>query len=510
MQVDINQLLFIFGFALVLISLFHLPGLKTELNLADEGYLWFGVMQVLNGKVPIRDFRAYDPGRYYWLALLASLFGRKLLVIRLGLLFSQLIALGVALVIVYSVSEKMISVIFAGFILAFWMFPRHKQIDIMFSMTTPFFAVLLAVEPGTSIFILSGCYLSICFLFGLNHGLYASASLFLVMSCLLLGQKINLMEFLFWEAVILGLAAFPVLLMFFFISGYFGDYWEQKISRILKRGTANLPLPIPFLWKKAPFKQKNIESGEQWLIKSLFTFLPVLYISVIIFVLLLTSSITPQHYSWLALSFCGLCYLHHAYSRADLSHLAQSIAPFILLVTIIASEFSYWWIAGLVFAVLSMRYIYWNNQIWIRAAFKRYQVKEFDIGEVVLKLPIKQAAYIERVRTLVDTYSEKGDSVVLLPKILTLYPMMQRKAAVYDIFCVYTASQLEQARMIKEIKSSKSVFVLIHNVAMDQRAELCFERTHPAVWAYLKSAWHCLSEKGLPLNHYAFIPKTEN
>ena len=135
------EILLLLSLSTLLVGVFYLPGIKTDLNIADEGYLWYGTLKVLEGEVPIRDFRAYDPGRYYWLALWMGGLGRTLMSLRIGLLITQIGALTAGLTAVYIATDEALPVILMGFALVAWMYPRHEGIHALHHPLTAFIQV---------------------------------------------------------------------------------------------------------------------------------------------------------------------------------------------------------------------------------------------------------------------------------------------------------------------------------------------------------------------------------
>ncbi|MCL1526238.1 hypothetical protein [Xanthomonas nasturtii] len=84
------------------------------------------MQRIWAGEVPIRDFMAYDPARYYWVAWLTSIWGgRDIIDVRIAVLVFQVAGLGVCLLLLQRKINRrdLFFLIIASFVLCLWMFP---------------------------------------------------------------------------------------------------------------------------------------------------------------------------------------------------------------------------------------------------------------------------------------------------------------------------------------------------------------------------------------------------
>ncbi|MEJ2265110.1 MAG: hypothetical protein P8X95_16825 [Anaerolineales bacterium] len=129
--------------SLALASLLFLLTGHVGLGLGDEGHLWYGMIHTARGAVPIRDFRSYDPGRYYWAAGWSLIFGSGIVVLRIANAVFQFIGLSLGLTAVSRVTTNKWVLALAGMLLAVWMFPAHKVYEHSLAIAAVFFAVFL-------------------------------------------------------------------------------------------------------------------------------------------------------------------------------------------------------------------------------------------------------------------------------------------------------------------------------------------------------------------------------
>ena len=459
----------------------------------DEGYLWYGTLRVLEGEVPLRDFRSYEPGRYYWCALWMLFFGKGIPGLRAGVNIFYFLGLSAGLIVLKWGALDWIGVFVAAFLLAIWAYPQHKLFEPALSVFAIFAGVLLIEAPGTGTFMLAGAIVGLISMVGINYGSYAGAGLFFL--TLLTGLKaveIGAIQSLagFFSGLALGMA--PLVLMLLFIPRLAVSFYERRVKAILQRGTTNLPLPRPWPWRPVPRALSGLSRPGQHAVRWLFLLLPAFCWCVAVW-----AWFTP----WLKIqampvafagAYIGTFNLHHAISRADLPHLSQSMPPLILGLFGLSVAIPFGWIVPAVILTLSAAFTVYNLQPMMLRRLRPGAHEVMQIGGTELWMPVRIANLIKRVRMLADEHLRPGESLLALPTLLALYPALGVTAPVYDIFCLYPASAEEEKRMLSSIESSRVRLVVIDNGALDGREELRFSNTHPRVWSYLQGNFESL------------------
>lgn len=476
--------------AIVLIS-FYWQGNKG-FNLWDEGFLWYGVQRVLLGDVPIRDFMAYDPGRYYWVATLVSLFGDSgIMSVRAAVAAFQALGLfaGVLLIAQTSNHRERSSPLFlivAALILAVWMFPRHKLFDLSISIFLVGVLTYLVTNPTPKRYFLTGACVGLIAVFGRNHGVYGVAASVGVIAWLSINGS-SFSDFarkvaLWGSGLAFGFS--PVILMALLIPG-FGAAFLDSIQFLFDHKATNLPLPIPWPWTV-----KVASAAPGLLIRDVLV--GMFFLGLLVFGALSLGwaihrrikrkTIPP---ALVASAFLALPYAHYAFSRADVGHLAHGIFPMLLGCLAVLSTLSarYKWPLAILLCISSF---------WTMAAFHpgwncavTYQCTPVEVSGSRLEVDAGTANDIAFLRTLDEQYAPNGRQFVVAPFWPGAYALLERESPVWEIFALFPRSASFEEKEIERIEAASPGFIFIFDLALDGRDALRFRNTHPMTYQYV-------------------------
>ena len=446
-------------------------------NISDEGYLWYGVQQTLKGKVPIRDFRAYDPGRYYWCVFWCKIFGDNLLSIRLGMKVFQFIIYFIIFVTLNPVLNSVPIIFLLLITLSLWSSIIHKTIDNAVPVLSIASLTYFLMFPSQFSMACFGLVLGFTLIIGLNHFIYNGLAMIgtLVISYSILNSDIILFGLI---GLCLGVLPF---IMFLMIPRSASTYWEKKIARILIRKTTNLKLPIPLPWNNHPEKMNNnvYKIALQWTL----LIIPIFYLISII-LLWSTELNSPL---LLASILVGIPYTNHIYSRADKNHIITGISPLIFgLFGIYQFNILIFWPLFLLL-LLSFYHLVWkaDYRFYYDRNYAKAHTKLF-LGKLEILLPQTLSDQIIRITTFIKN-NDLDKSKFFAPMLAGYYAILNTSTPTYDTFPVYPPSQKEQEKMLADIKNSDIDFCMIRNFALDGEENLKFEKTYPQVWNYLNN-----------------------
>ena len=432
-----------------------------------------------------------------------AVFGARLPVLRAAAHAFYLLGLFAALLSLGSLGLDWSVLALGALTLGAWAFPQHKLFEPALTMLA--FAALqaLLIAPGPGPAAAAGAAVGLALVFGFNLFLYTGAALALLLFWLFAtGTAPSLL--LPWPLLGAAVTALPLLVILLSSPAFRRAFVERRITRILRRGTANLPLPLPWPWRPPTSPMLAPTRWRRKAIGTVFVLLPTL--PWLCLVGLATTQTAPPSgvgAAALAAAALGAFTWHHAYSRADLPHLAQSIVPMLLLLLLAAARTPVPALVALSLAVGSIALVAPVQP----SALRRRHPQAFalrELGGARITLTDEQQRLLDCVASLRDAPDARGRPVLAVPTLAWLYPMLGLKAPVYDIYGVWPATLEEQARMIEELEHSGAGIAVVANAALDDREDLRFSATYPEVWRHLRRRFDAVECASLPVDVYLF------
>jgi hypothetical protein len=476
---------------------------RLGFSLWDEGYLWYGTQRVMLGEVPIRDFQSYDPGRYYWSAALMSLWGDNgIVALRGSIAIFQALGLFICLALLASGSTRPIRYLWLPAAITFvvWMFPRHKLFDTSISIALVAILSHLVQQPSRRRYFLTGVAVGLAAVFGQNHGVYGAAASLGVIAYLALGRKQHpgfVDALASWTAgVVIGWL--PVLFMMALLPGFALSLWKSVLF-LFELGATNLPLPVPWPWL-VPFGDIPAVDAARGVLAGLFYIATAAYgVLGIAWTIRERLRGKPVPPTVVASAFLALPYAHFAYSRADLSHLAQGIFPLLIggLVLLarrpakISGPFATLLCGASVLVMLPL------HPGWqCRASM---QCVETDVAGSKLTIDPGTAGDLTMLTTLAGRFAPGNRSFVAAPFWPGAYAALHRRSPMWEIYPLFPRDEAFERAELERIKAADPGFAMILDLPLDGRDELRFRNTHPLIERYIRDHFE-------PLNGYTPNP----
>lgn len=456
-------------------------------SLWDEGFLWYGAQRVLLGEVPIRDFMAYDPGRYYWSAGYMWLTGNNgIMALRESAAIFQVAGVCGGLYLIARgdrlAKANLVYLLVSAVTLAVWMLPRHKVFDASVAILLVAGLALLAETPTPKRCFAAGLCVGLAAVFGRNHGVYAVAASLGIFAwlCAKPGPPLAVWPFVFWAA---GIAAgfSPVLAMALTVPGFAAAFWESVRFLFEVRAT-NLPLPVPWPWR---IDLATLSAGvaiQQMLVGLFFIALPAFGVAAIALAIRQRRRGQLPPPGFVAAAFLALPYAHYAYSRADIGHLALGIFPLLIGTLVLLARqprFVKWAGAG-VLAAASLSAALVAHPGWQCDVMTCI---ETTISNDRIAVDLATAADIALLRGL-DQETPASHALVVMPFWPGAYALLGRKAPMWEIYSLFPRPAAFEQAEIARIKAAQPARILLLDLPLDGREELRFRSTHPLTYHY--------------------------
>lgn len=488
------------------------------LGLSDEGYFWYGVQRVLVGEVPLRDFGSYDPGRYYFAAVLLGLAGDNgLIALRAVSAIVQAIGIYAALILVIDGSRHSgrlrlaATLLASAIILALWMFEHYKQYDRTVAILLVLMLARLLQMPNRGRYFAFGITVGLAAVFGRNHGLYGAIGGILALLYLAYERRDGKAGFhfsagsLYWGAgVVAGYS--PILLLSIFAPGFFDAFIASNLM-LLDMGVTNLTIPIPWPWI-LPLGTPSLEEIAKAMVQgSLFVALLLASVAGPVYVAYRRVKLRPLQPSLVAAIFLAPAYAHYAVSRADVYHLAIGLLPLLIGTLIALAAVSRKTLAGVGLAVvlaasLLVTFPFHPIERECGRQTNRYGCTRLIVGQDEFTVRLLTAHLVGDLRKMAAATPPERE-VLILPWLTGAYAVLGKRSPVWDTYAAFPRSDAFQRAEIERIRQARPGMIYVANSALDGNPALTYSNTNPLIFRHIVENYVLVTRLG---NSYLFRP----
>ena len=495
--------------AVLVVVLFRLEG-RLDFSLYDEGFLWYGVQRVLAGEVPMRDFMAYDPGRYYFSAALMRLWGDcGLLSLRATGAVVEALGLFAGLWIVARSARRVgaVFLVLAAVTLVAWMQCYWIIYNITIAILLVAALAWLAAHPSGARHFGAGIMVGLAAVIGRNHGVYGLAGSLCALAFVNAHRGLNralVGRLALWSlGVVIGFA--PTLVLCAVVPGFYAAYLDN-IRQLLAMSGTNITLPIPWPWT-VPLAHLSPDMAVRKLLVSLF-FLATGLFGVVSLAWLAVQGLRrrPLPPVFVGAACLGLPYAHYAFSRADIIHLAHGIFPLLLgcLGLLAGKRGAAKWLATLVLCGASVFVMMGEYRFVYSSPEKGWT--EVTIGGDRIVVDAETARDVALLRGLADKYLGPGKELLTMPRWPGAYALLGQRSPVWEIYAIHSRPRAFEEQEIARLDPGRIGLVLLDNQALDGRDDLRFQNTHPLTYRFVREHFDRLPEGNDP-RFELYVPK---
>lgn len=472
----------------------------TEFSLQDEAFVWYGTLRVLDGELPLRDFRSYDPGRYFWSAAWSTVFGEGLIAQRASQWFFAAFGITAGLLVVRRTLSNVWLLVAAGGLLAVWMPPPWKVFEASFALVATLAATRLVERPSTRRIVAAGVVAGLAAFFGRNLGVYAVLGLGATTLFAVCKRDAPFVKScaVFCAGIAIGYA--PMLALTAFASGY-REAFVDSIAFYLRQNALNAEMPFPWPWTERFAGRKP--SGVVFAVSrsALFTLPLVAYALFALRAVLARKDEVARLAPLVAAACVGGAWFHHASVRSDLSHLAQSFHPFLAGVLCLPLAFATARAtlvragAWSLLAALSILPLSFSLPFVVRWTAEAPYVP-LEVAGARIAFPPERARSIGSLVACLRRNVPDDASFFASAHFLGLYPLLGRRAPTWDIYPAWAADEREQERMLAELASVDWAVIDGTPIGNDPRMRLSV--SHPRVWTMFQREFERVPVPGGP------------